>query len=301
MDFISFENSYFNNLSLSTITVESKLSNIQFKEIDLIKMLSLNDNMPEIIKIGCNYGEYISKKYIELTTPVKKSNRGRKKKDKPAPTRKIQGNGNYFNSQITFTILDPNLDNNKFYHLKLYTNGTIQITYVCYEDINLIKPIIDMVVNTICNIDSIKINLNEPIEIKYIKSIMRNYKFNIIIENTFIDLNKFKSILFDFKNFQFNDELQLFQNNNNYNYDLVNNYIVGLIKCNFEKNTGIIVKFKIPNLINAKPNKFTTVKIFSSGKINIVGSNSLEESQNIKQLIISLLYYNQSELLYYKD
>lgn len=72
--------SYFNNLNLSTITVESKLSNIKFKECELILLLSLSDKMPNILKIGCNYGEYISDKYIELTTSIKKSNRGRKKK-----------------------------------------------------------------------------------------------------------------------------------------------------------------------------------------------------------------------------
>jgi hypothetical protein len=48
--------SYFNNLNLSTITVESKLSNIKFKECELILLLSLSDKMPNILKIGCNYG-----------------------------------------------------------------------------------------------------------------------------------------------------------------------------------------------------------------------------------------------------
>lgn len=71
---------YFNELNLSTITVESKISNIKFKECELISKLSLSEKTPEILKIGCNYGEYISDKYIELTTSVKKSNRGRKKK-----------------------------------------------------------------------------------------------------------------------------------------------------------------------------------------------------------------------------
>ena len=84
---------------------EAKISNINFKEKELIELLSLDDNS-DIIKIGCNFKEYISDKYIELTKPVKKSNRGRKKKVKPISNRKVQGNGKYFNSQITFTILD---------------------------------------------------------------------------------------------------------------------------------------------------------------------------------------------------
>ncbi len=292
---------HFNNLSLSTITVVSKLTNIKFKESILIKQLSLNESIPEVIKIGCNYGEYISKKYIELNTPVKKSNRGRKKKEKPVPTRKVQGNGKYFNSQITFTILDPNLDNDKFYHLKLYTNGTIQITYVCYENIQLIKPIIDIVIKMISSIESIKEDVNQNIEIMYIKSVMRNYKFNIIKENTFIDLNKLKNILIEFKKFQNekNEKNNYFQNNKNYNYELLLQFEIGLIKCNFEKNTGIIIKFKIP--IEGNADKETTIKIFSSGKINIVGSNSLEESINIRKLLISIIYYNKDNVLYIKN
>lgn len=293
--------SYFNNLNLSTITVESKLSNIKFKECELILLLSLSDKMPNILKIGCNYGEYISDKYIELTTSIKKSNRGRKKKNKIISNRKIQGNGKYFNSQITFTILDSASDT-KYYHLKLYTNGTIQITYVCYENIELIKPIINMVMDIIKPIESIKIDLTQEIEIIYLKSIMRNYKFHIILENTFIDLNKFKLLLVDFKNYQLNNTLLnntvYFQNNKNYDYNLMLRLEIGLIKCNFEKYTGIIVKFKTP-LID-KIDKLTTVKIFSSGKINIDGSNNYDESLIIKNIISSLIYHNKDNILYNK-
>jgi hypothetical protein len=289
---------YFNDLTLSTITVESKISNIKFKESDLILKLGLTDKIPEIIKIGCNYGEYISDKYIELTTSVKKSNRGRKKKNKPVSTRKVQGNGKYFNSQITFTILDPNSDNNKFYHLKLYTNGTIQITYVCYEDITLIQPIIDLVIKIILPIESIKIDLSEDIKIIYLKSIMRNYKFNIIPENTFIDLNKLKLILLQFKEYQSSQSTNKFQNKIEYDNNLLLSLEIGLIKCNFEKYTGIIVKFKTP--IEDKPNKLTTVKIFSSGKINIDGGNTYEESYIIKKIISSLIYYNKNTIIYNK-
>lgn len=294
---------YFNDLNLSTITVESKISNIKFKECDLIPKLSLSDKMPEVIKIGCNYGEYISDKFIEMTTAVKKSNRGRKKKNKPISNRKIQGNGKYFNSQITFTILDP-INNAKFYHLKLYTNGTIQITYVCYEDINLIRPIIDLVISIIKPIDSIKVDLNEEINIVYLKSIMRNYKFNIIQDNIFIDLNKFKILLLNFKNYQLeninkqSEIKQYFQDKTDYDYELLLQLEIGLIKCNFEKYTGIIVKFKTP--LPDKVDKLTTVKIFSSGKINIDGSNNFEESSLIKQIISSLIYNNKLEILYSK-
>lgn len=290
---------YFSNLILSTITVEAKISNITFKEKDLITKLSLdekNKKYSDIIKIGCNYEEYISETYIELTKPVKKSNRGRKKKIKPVSNRKIQGNGKYFNSQITFTILDT-INKTKFYHLKLFTNGTIQIPYVCNENIEIIKPIIELVIDYIKDINDIKVDIEKPIDIIYIKSIMRNYKFNIVIDNDYIDLLKFKSILLEYKNFQLNNS-DFFQENNKYNIELLNSLELSIIKCNFERYTGIILKFKTP--IEDNKNKLTTVKIFSSGKINIDGSNNLEESTKIKKIISNLIYLNKDNIIYTK-
>lgn len=273
------------DLILSTITVEAKISNINFKEKELIELLSLEDKS-DIIKIGCNFNEYISDTYLELTKPVKKSNRGRKKKVKPLSNRKVQGNGKYFNSQITFTVLDS-IDKNKFYHLKLFTNGTIQIPYVCNENIEIIKPIINIIINKIENLKNIKVNSDENIEIVYIKSIMRNYKFNLIEPEIYIDLYKFQNILLNYKNEQ--NDLDIYKL---YNLEL------SLIKFFPERYTGIILKFKTP--IPENQNKLTTVKIFSSGKINIDGSNSLIESNNIKEIILYLLKKNKEIILYTK-
>jgi hypothetical protein len=290
-------NSFFTDLILSTITVEAKISNISFKEKDLITKLSLDQKSSDIIKIGCNYEEYISDKYLELTKPVKKSNRGRKKKIKPVSNRKIQGNGKYFNSQITFTILD-HIDKSKFYHLKLFTNGTIQIPYVCNENIEIIRPIIELVINLINNINDIKVDINKDIDIIYIKSIMRNYKFNISEEDYYIDLNKFQNILTQFKQYQLNNNEEFIQNKD-YDINLLNSLELNMIKCNFERYTGIILKFKTP--IDDNKNKLTTVKIFSSGKMNIDGSNNLDESNNIKKIIGNLIFNNKEEILYTKN
>ena len=290
-------NSFFTDLILSTITVEAKISNISFKEKDLINKLSLDQKTSDIIKIGCNYEEYISDKYLELTKPVKKSNRGRKKKIKPISNRKIQGNGKYFNSQITFTILD-HIDKSKFYHLKLFTNGTIQIPYVCNENIEIIKPIIELVIDLIKDIHDIKVDITKDIDIIYIKSIMRNYKFNISEEQYYIDLNKFQNILTQFKYYQINNNDD-FIHNKNYDLDLLKSLELNMIKCNFERYTGIILKFKTP--IDDNKNKLTTVKIFSSGKMNIDGSNNLEESTNIKKIIGNLIINNKDEILYIKN
>jgi len=366
----------FNELVLSTITVESKVSNINFKEINLIKQLlslttqvnkdsAINEEKPineddvinnenvinenvinenkvinesvdnsnietiekkineinineteiksidninsNILKIGCNYGEYISDLYLELTKPVKKSNRGRKKKVKKESTRKTQGNGKYFNSQITFTILD-NENLKKFYHLKLFTNGTIQIPFVCNENIESITYVIQMVINTIKQFTNIKVDIDEEIDIVYIKSIMRNYKFNIIDESLYIDLNKFQNILLNFKEYIANDYMLDVDNqyyNDNVDLSLYKDYIneltalpLVLIKYSNERYVGCLIKFKTPIPSNEK--KLTTVKIFSSGKINLDGCNSKEEAAIIKNILLILIKLNKDYILYRK-
>lgn len=295
--------SFFTNLALSTITVESKISNIKFKEKDLIEHLSFKniplknkDKYKDIIKIGCNYGEFITDTYLELTKPKKKSNRGRKKKIKPISTRKVQGNGKYFNSQITFNVLDT-INKEKFYHLKLFTNGTIQIPFVCDENIEIIKPIILLIIDYIKDIPNLKILDTQDIEITYIKCIMKNYKFNIIDTNYFIDLHEFKNILLNYKQYQ-NDSNFLEFNNQEYDYNLLNSLELNLIKSNFERYTGIILKFNTP--IEDNLNRLTTVKIFSSGKINIDGSNNTETCIIIKKIICMLIYLNKESVLYTK-
>ncbi len=57
----------FTDLILSTVTVEAKISNIKFKEIDLIKeiinTISENKHITDnVLKIGCNYGIYTTEK-----------------------------------------------------------------------------------------------------------------------------------------------------------------------------------------------------------------------------------------------
>jgi hypothetical protein len=313
----------FSDLILSTITVESKLSNIKFKEKELIEDLNINEKN-DIIKIGCNFNEYISDLYLEMTKPVKKSNRGRKKKIKPISTRKIQGNGKYFNSQITFTILD-NEDKNKFYHLKLFTNGTIQIPFVNNENILYITPIINKIITLLNDINYVKIENEKNIDIIYIKSIMRNYKFHLIENKNFIDLYILQDLLLNYKSSQDIYNLEnnpvdtvenksvddLTENENNEKLEINKKYLkyknytelykleLTLIKFFPERYTGIILKFKTP--IEENKNKLTTVKIFSSGKINIDGSNSLEESNTIKNIITCLIDIHKDEVLYTKD
>ncbi len=301
----------FTDLILSTVTVEAKISNIKFKEIDLIKeiinTISENKHITDnVLKIGCNYGIYTTEKYEELTKPKPKSNRGRKKKVKPVATRKIQGNGKYFNSQITFTIQDNEIES-KFYHLKLFANGTIQIPFVCNEDILSITYVIEKVIDIIKFYD-IKDHKDNDIEILYIKSIMRNYKFKIQDETILIDLNKFRKVFLNFKHYVENNQ-NVVEDSEFYikeidtdlykqYYDELTTLPISLIKHSNERYVGSIVKFDTP--IDSNLKKKSTVKIFSSGKLNLDGCNSKDQGEIIQKIIYRLMIISKDYILYRK-
>lgn len=190
LDNIEITNS---ELLLSTITAEGRLSNIKFHEEDVIKNMKLSNN---IIKIGCNYNEYIDELYVQLTTKVKTSNRGRKPKIKVKPMRKIQGTGHYFNSQITFTFLN-NLETKKMYHIKLFRNGSIQIPSVTDESLLSINKEITELIEYISQVDGIKEDNDKDIEQLYLISIMNNYKTFLNFNNKKVNVLQNEDILLD--------------------------------------------------------------------------------------------------------
>lgn len=280
----------------------------EFLKINHYRSYKINKSFNKnILKIGCNYGECLSDLYLDLTKPIKKSNRGRKKKIKKLSNRKIQGNGSYFNSQLTFTIMD-NDSNDRFYHLKLFTNGTIQIPFVCNENIDSIKYIIENVINFINKFDEVKKNINNDIEIEYIKSIMRNYKFNIIDTSLYIDLNKFRKLILNFKSYiENNNYIDI---NNEYYipdidtslydkyHDELNTLTLTLVKHSSERYVGFLLKFMTPIESNTK--KQSTVKIFSSGKFNLDGCNTKDQAYTIKKILFRLMEIGKEYILYRK-
>lgn len=143
-------------LTLSTSTIEYKLSNVEFIIEDLINIFTLND---KIIKIGCNNGEIISEKYNEIISKnSKQSKKARKKLNKPK---------RYFNSQITCIYLSDlkilNNEKKSYYNVKLFSNGRIQIPGIITEDIdNIVSEVLTLL--TYFNIfDDMKISTDEKI------------------------------------------------------------------------------------------------------------------------------------------
>lgn len=298
-----------NEIDNKTILNETDLVFInEFMKINYFRSYKINQYYDkDILKIGCNYGECLSDLYLELTKPVKKSNRGRKKKIKKLSNRKVQGNGKYFNSQLTFTIMD-NESIDRFYHLKLFTNGTIQIPFVCDENIDSIKYIIEKVINIIKQFDGVKKNIDDDIEIEYIKSIMRNYKFNIADTTLFIDLNKFRKVILNFKTYIENNnsidvdnEFYIPEINTKLydeHFEELNALTLSLVKHSSERYVGFLLKFMTPIESNTK--KQSTVKIFSSCKFNLDGCNTKEQAYTIKKILFRLMIISKDYIFYRK-
>jgi hypothetical protein len=239
----------FTELTPSTLTAQGRLSNVSFNEQDLILALKPSGSVK---KIGCNYGIVYNSDYDEPEIPVKKSNRGRKPKDKKKKNRKNQGNGKFFNSQLTLYIQYAKYEN-KLYKAKLFRNGTIEIPGGLEPSMGDIKYVSDVICEAIGRV------LVEDVNIINLYSIMRNYKFTIISNNALISINKLKN-----KFIQSVDEGDA----------LVKD--VCQIKYNSERYPGLIVKFSTP--IPTNLSKETTIKMFQSGKVNIDGSVSEEQA-----------------------
>jgi hypothetical protein len=176
----------------STCSMNGYLNEVNFDEEEVIPFMSCEGN---IIKIDCNFGHKYSD-YYKSQTVEKKSNRGRKKKDKPKKTRKYQGDGSSFNSQITFVVLGThirkkpympdkhsvkaikcgkNLESvTKEYKIKVFRNGSITVPGVLTEDMSDINQPL----NEVCKyLSSIFIANVKPLKLF---SVMRNYKCRLL-------------------------------------------------------------------------------------------------------------------------
>lgn len=309
-EYQNLKNDIFTPLVSSTLTIKGAFSNIMFNEQEIINTLE-KPNGGNILKICCNYGEIINEnpnyKYPETKKRV--SNRGRKPKVRIQSKRKLQGSGKYFSSQITFEIYND--DNDKIYKIKLFRNGGFQIPGGrCPYMTDLIKPI------KILQEYLISQFLDADIKVVYLISVMRNYICKLINPHLLIKLNELECILKENKNqnnvinpiFDFlgNYKEQL---NNKYNVqdntmDYIKDYIgkynneiqITEIQNNCERYFGLIVKFCRP--IPWKINKRTTIKILKSGKINIDGSNSIEESIELYLWLIEIFMLYKSKVLH---
>lgn len=176
----------------STCSVNGLLTNVRFEEEEIIDFLECRGN---ILRMDCNFGHVISEKYMNMQ-PEKKSNRGRKKKERTRKSRKYQGDGTCFNSQITFTVLGTHIRRipyvpdkhhlktiklgggkesvTKEYKIKVFRNGSITVPGILTEDMSdltiPLREVCEYLTDIFCS------------EVKPLMlfSVMRNYKCRLL-------------------------------------------------------------------------------------------------------------------------
>jgi hypothetical protein len=259
----------FSPLTPSTLTAQGELSNVYFHEMDLIEMVAPSGS---IKKITCNYGDRVSDTYKPPVVKEKTTNRGRKPKVKKKNVRKNQGNGKYFNSQITFWVESRTIEG-KYYKTKVFRNGTTEIPGGLDPKMQDVQYAMDVVRGAMqeCLLDDVKI-----VELY---SIMRNYKFHLIDETVRINV----TVLCD-------EFIKAKSNNETIAKNLTE------IKYNIERYPGLIAKFSTPTV--RRPNKQTTIKMFKSGKTNIDGAIS-EESAAYYYKWINAFYDKHKDAIMY--
>jgi len=296
----------FNKLQPSTLTARGEMTDIVFNEKELISNLVPLDEKSPILKIGCNYGEITNPKFIPKVIP-KKTGRGRKPKEKSQTRRKLQGNGKYFSSQITFIIenekkeetKDTDYNLNKPFKIKLFRNGVIQVPGIRTSSmLDLVSPV-----------DALRKYLEtvfkHSIKVKKFIAVMRNYKTSLINKNYHVNLVKLEELILKEKNDQRNKKFIQYMTDfmddthKNKINELTENYNpmnIAEITYNTDRCFCLIIKFYRPSL-NDKTKK-TTVKLLKKGKINFDGGNSEQEVEELYTWLENLYIKYKDEIIF---
>ena len=319
----------FNILQPSTLTARGEMSDIIFNEKDLISTLTPLDESSSILKIGCNYGELVNPKFIPKVIP-KKTGRGRKPKEKSQTRRKLQGNGKYFSSQITFIIENINEERkeseskeseskeesktlindikgielndnnlNKPFKIKLFRNGVIQVPGI------RTSSMLDLVTPVDALRKYLEVNFKHPIKVRKFIAVMRNYKTSLLNKNYHVNLVKLEELILKEKNDQRNKKFIQYMTDfmddthKNKINELTENYNpmnIAEITYNTDRCFCLIIKFYRPSL--GDQTKKTTVKLLKKGKINFDGGNSEQEVEELYTWLEDLYIKYKDEIIF---
>lgn len=217
--------------------------------------------------------------------------------------RKQSGSGLHFSSCISFEIY--NEMNNKINKIKVFRNGSFQVPGVK-------KPDMSDVVGSIVQIKHYLRDITgKHIDVPYIISVMRNYIFHLENENASIMLSKLENIIYfeksmplhdiengfdDWFNFIENNDLSQSTVYNMFRYCNIGLYKISEISLNIEGYSGLLIKCLKP--LSNNNDKKITIKILSSGKINLDGFSSELEVIEIYYWLQYIFHKYWDEIVY---
>jgi hypothetical protein len=272
-DQIMAENDKFTEVVSTTNTMEGFIENVSFVESEIMGLFTADCN---IVRIKSNHGDSIYPGYNPNAT-LRKTNRGRKKREKPRKPRKCQGSGKEFNSQITFMVrsafspLEPDGTvpaDAKIYKFKVFRNGRIQLPgaqrHMADDVVNCAMQISDMLNR---HLHAGEVDCRRLANLVNLRSVMTNYKFRLKLEeDCIIDLEELADALEAHKASGAEPKIHLI---------------------NFARDESkVSAKFYKPESQNGK--KTTHVNIFMKGKINILGALGSAGTRAICQYLYTL-------------
>lgn len=273
----------------TTNTMEGFLSNVVFHEEEMIENVAPDDL---VVIYKCNYGKYVYPGYTE-PVHVKKTNRGRKKKERVKKDRKKQGNGDDFNSQLTFIIRDPSYipvngiipSDIKVYKFKVFRTGKLQLPGALKMAIDDIIKCVRIIVEILnYQLHYLETDPAKITNIINVNPVMKNYRFVIKLPPGHImDLEALLELFTTERNLQRAGDTDWRPE------------CPPLFTLKYANNTRLSIKFRTP--IKNKPDKNTKVNIFMSGKVNILGSYDTLMTQNICTYIHWLIDINRDTLI----
>lgn len=226
----------------STITVGGYFTGIAMHEERDIQKFRKHAVDP-IVKIGSNFGEHFADGYADPPPKVKTSKRGRKPKPKKVKTR-VQGNGKYFNSQITCTVRSLRKPT-KVYKIKMFRNGKFQVPGVLEDDMADIDEPLELVRDMLSKIFEKEVTIQDRVVQ------MRNCKTVLSDPMLSINTTELGSLI----------EVE-WKGENNMNISSVEYKTA-------QNSNKVVIKFSRPT--KDKATKKTTLKILKQ-KINIEGA-----------------------------
>lgn len=269
-------------------------------------LTTCNSYLDLIVNILTSFTKYAKNckcwKKCQYKSTFMPSKRGAYNKEKKQSKRKKQGSGLYFSSQVTFDIF--NNINQKVSKIKLFRTGTFQIPGVKFPDMHdIIEPL--TVLKNYWN----EMYPENPAEISYILSNMRNYKCHLLDSELTILLNRLEDVLYfekdlppySLQNSSYLELIEAFQFEPHIN-EIIFKYIdraffsISEINNNPERYPGLLVKFNRP--IPSKENKKLTIKILSGGKINFDGGNSELEVYELYYWLQHIFIKYWNEIIY---
>lgn len=243
---------------LTTSTVQGNFTNVNFDKETIIDYLTADE---EIVACKCNFGKIFFHGY-ETPVKVKKTNRGRKKKEKKVKMRKPQGTGDEMNSQVTFIVKSTKVEmvdgklppDAKVYKFKVFRTGKIQLPGVKPADTNdvidcakIIADELDIVLHKTDGKKTMLANLNP---------VMRNYKFTIKLKPLHIMiLPELKKVMIAMEQ-EYKDKPDSQPRHPTFTFS----------KC---ASDDMAILFNTP--IPTKPKKKLRFVIYMGGKVNILG------------------------------